>query len=263
MPEGSDTLISHSSARLRSLRSTGLVLVLVAAATACSPSIYAWTVRTHSTPPSGSFHPAVLEDEPVAIFEAQAPGGLRGNELGLASYLADILAAVAPKIKVVSPQHTATRINTGGLAAEYLRMRTDFEHTNMLEAASLQKLGAAIGARYVFQPRLGAFTQTMTNRWTPIDLRIVQTRSSVLRLSLQLWDSHTGEPIWSSVAEAIVSGESFSQDPVFLEDAARLALGSAVADLLRGKTASTYTTLSEFLNKLIQPPPEEQKPPTP
>jgi hypothetical protein len=246
--------------RLRPVRIAPVLLLMVAAA--CSTSIYGWTVRTNSTPRSGSFHPTVLEQEPVAIFEAQAPGGLRGNELGLASYLADILAAVAPNIKVVSPRDTATRINTTGLTPVYLRMRTDLEHTNILEASSLQKLGAAIGARYAFQPRLGSFTQTMTNRWTPIDLRIVQTRSSVLRLSLHLWDTQTGEPVWSSVAEAILSSESVSQDPVFLEDAARIALGSAIADFLLGKTASTYTTLSHFLDKLIQPPPEET-PPTP
>jgi hypothetical protein len=188
----------HGTLR-RSAQAAGLVLLL-AAATACSTSIYGWTVRTNSTLPSGSFHPTVLEHEPVAIFEAQAPGGLRGNELGLAYYLADILGTVAPNIKIVSPQDTATRINTRGVAPEYLRMRTDFEHTNILEAA------------------------------------------------------------WSSVAEAILSSEAVCQDPVFLEDAARIALGSVVADLLRGKTASTYTPLSEFLDQLIRRPAPEEKP---
>ena len=133
-------------------------------------------------------------------------------------------------------------------------MRTDFEQTNILEAATLRKLGAAIEARYVFQPRLGAFSQTMTERWKPMDVRIVQTRSSILRLSLQLWDTHTGEPVWSSVAEAILSSEVVLQDPVFLEDAARIALGSVVTDLLQGKTASTYTPLTDFLNELIRGP---------
>jgi len=234
-------------------------VVLLAAATACSPSIYGWTVRTNSTLPSESFRPTLLENEPVAIFEAQASAGLRGNELGLASYLADILGTLAPKIKVVSPRDTASRINTRGLASEYARMRTDFEQTNILEAATLRKLGAAIEARYVFQPRLGAFSQTMTARWKPMDVRIVQTRSSILRLSLQLWDTHTGEPVWSSVAEAILSSEVVLQDPVFLEDAARIALGSVVTDLLQGKTASTYTPLTDFLNELIRGPAGKEK----
>lgn len=228
---------------------------MLAAATACSP-IYGWTVRTSSTLPSGSFHFSVFEREPVAIFEAHAPGGLRGNELGLARYLAEILATVNSEFKIVSPQETASRINTRGLAADYGRMRTDFEQTNILEAAVLKKLGEAVEARYVFQPRLASFTQAITNRWTPWDLRIVQTRWSILRLSLQLWDTHTGEPVWSSVAEAIVSGESVFQDPVYLEDAAKVALGSVVADFLRARTASTYTPLYKAIDSLIRPPPE-------
>ncbi len=247
-------------ARLRPGPQLASLILLLAAATACSTTIYNWTVRTNSTRPSGSFHPTVLEQEPVAIFEAHAPAGLRGNELGVAHHLADILGTVAPNIKVVSPRDTATRINTLGLAPDYLRMRTDFEHTNILEAATLRKLGAAAGARYVFQPRLGAFTQTMTERWKPIDLRLVQTRSSILRLALQLWDAQTGEPIWSSLAEAILASEAVSQDPVFLADAVRIALGSVVEDFLRGKTASTYTPLSGFLDQLIQRPPPEDKP---
>lgn len=232
---------------------------MLAAATACSPSIYGWTVRTSSTLPSGSFNPGVLEREPVAIFEGYAPGGLRGNELGLAYYLADILTTVTPEFKVVSPQDTASRINARGLAPDYARMRSDFDQTNILEAATLRKLGAAIEARYVFQPRLASFTQTMTERWKLADIRIVQTRSSILRISLQLWDTHTGEPIWSSVAEAILSGEAVLQDPVYLEDAARVALGSVVVDFLRGRTASTYTPLNKAIDSLIRPPAPEEK----
>jgi hypothetical protein len=232
---------------------------LLAAATACSPSIYGWTVRTSSTLPSGSFRPSALERDPVAIFEAYAPGGLRGNELGLAHYLADILTTVTPQFKVVSPQDTASRINTRGLAPDYARMRTDFDQTNILDAATLKKLGAAVEARYVFQPRLASFTQTMTERWKVWDIRIVQTRSSILRLSLQLWDTQNGEPVWSSVAEAVLSGEAVLQDPVYLEDAAKVALGSVVADFLRGRTASTYTPLNKAVDSLIRPPPAPEE----
>jgi hypothetical protein len=236
------------------LRSGVPALLLLAAVTACSPSLYGWTVRTTSTLPAGSFSPWTLEREPVAIFEALAPGGLRGSELGLALYLAEVLAAVVPEFKTVSSQITASRINTRGLAPDYARMRTDFEQTNILDAATLKKLGEAIEARYVFQPRLASFTQTMTDRWSFADVRLVQTRSSILRLSLQLWDTHTGEPIWSSIAEAVVASEVVFQDPVYMEDAAKVALGSVIADFLRGRTASTYTPLNKAVDSLIRPP---------
>jgi hypothetical protein len=236
-----------------------LILLLVSL-TACSNSIYGWTVRTNSTQPRGEFHPTVLEREPVAIFEAVALSSLRGSELGLAPYLAEILGKVAPSIKVISPLETANRINTRGLTTDYVRMRADLEQSNILEAGALRKIGTGIGARYVFQPRLASFTQTMIDRWKFTDLRIVQTRSSLLRCSLQLWDTNTGEQIWASVAEAVLSNEAVSQDPVYLEDAARVALGSIIADFLRGKTASTYTPLNKFLDDLIQRPEPEKKP---
>jgi hypothetical protein len=194
----------------------------------------------------------------VAIFEALAPGGLRGNELGLSLYLADILARAAPTFKVVLPRETASRINMQGLAPDYTRMRADFELTNILDAATLRKLSRAVQARYAFQPRLGAVTQTMTERWKIWDLRVIQTRSSIIRLSLQLWDMHTGEPIWSSTAEATLASDVVLQDPVFLEDAARVALGSVLSDFLRGGTGSTYTPLNKALDSLIGPPAPEK-----
>jgi hypothetical protein len=231
-----------------------LIVLLVTLAAACTSSIYGWTVRTNSTPQSESFPLGALEREPVAVFEALAPANLRGTELGLAHYLEEIVAAIAPTVKVISFQETVNKMNARGLAAEYVRMRTVLEQSNILEATSLEKLGPAIGARYVFQPRLGAFSQTMTDRWSFADIRIVQTRSSILRLSLQLWDTRTGELVWASVSEAILSNEAVSQDPVFLEDAARVALGSMITDLQRGKTSSTYTPLNTFIDQLIRKP---------
>jgi hypothetical protein len=100
----------------------------------------------------------------------------------------------------------------------------------------------------------------MTDRWSLADVRLVQTRSSILRLSLQLWDAHTGELVWGSVAEAILSNEAVSQDPVFLEDAARVALGSMITDLQSGATSSTYTPLNKFLDSLIRKPEPQEKP---
>ena len=118
----------------------------------------------------------------------------------------------------------------------------------------------AIGARYVFQPRLAAFTQTMYDRWTfpGLGVLLVQVRSSNLRMSLQLWNTETGELLWASMAEGTMQNEAVSKDPVYFEDAARVALGSIIADFLNRKTASTYDPLNKIVDQLIQiPQPEE------
>jgi hypothetical protein len=122
---------------------------------------------------------------------------------------------------VVDEQATLTGINAQGLGREYIQMRRDAEDSHLLERESLRKIGAALGVRYVFQPRMVSYTQTMTERWKVpgLDLRIVETRSSLMRISLQLWDARSGELIWASVAEAILANEAVSQDPVFLQPA--------------------------------------------
>jgi len=187
--------------------------------------------------------------------------GLRGNEVGLDHLLGEVLQKVAPHLHVLNSRDCISRINQQGLAAEYVQMRADAEQSHVLNRDSLKKLGTAIGARYVFQPRLAAFGQFMTDRWTfpGFGVLIMQTRSSDLRVSLQLWDAKTGELLWASMAEGTMESEAASRSLVYFEDAARVALGSIVADFLNRKTASNYTPLNKIVDELIQIPLPEAK----
>src|SRR5262249_11019151 len=137
--------------------------------------------------------------------------------------------------------------------------------THILDGGTLRRIASALGVRYVFQPQLAAFSQTMSDRWSfpPIDLRMMHTRSSIMRISLQLWDAETGEIVWASIAEATMQNEAVSQDPVYLEDIARATLGSMVEDFKNQKTASTYTPVNKFLNDLIEESVPSEKPDQP
>ena len=251
--------MTHMS-RSNALRHVSLLLTL-ALVTGCLGSIYGWQVRTTSTPLPPSFDPATLEQEPVAILGALAMAGLHGNEMPLDHLLGEVLSKVAPHIHVISSKHSMSQINQQGLAVEYTRMRVDAELSYVLDRESLRKIGSAIGARYVFQPRLAAFVQAMTDRWTfpGLGVLLMQTRSADLRVSLQLWDVNTGELLWVSMAEGTLQSEAASRDYVYFEDAARVALGSMIADLLNRKTASTYTPLNKLVDSLIQIPLPEPK----
>lgn len=247
--------------RVRASTGASLVLMFLCAA-GCSGSFYNWQVRTIATPVAPSFDQAPLEAKPVAILPALSMPALRGTEVGLSYIFAQILKTLTPNWTVVSEQAVLTGINKHGLGTAYTMMRRDAEDTHLLGHESLRKIGAALGVRYIFQPRLASFRQIMTDRWQvpAFDIRIAQTRSSLLQISLQLWDAETGELIWSSVAEAVLASETVSQDPVFFEDAARVTLGSLMADFLNRRTASIYTPLNGVLDKLIREAiPEEQK----
>ncbi|WP_455376887.1 hypothetical protein, partial [Petrachloros mirabilis] len=176
------------------------------------------------------------------------------NEAGMGQYLGDVIKKVVPNLKVIDERQTISFINKHGLTVEYAQMRSNLELTHILDREILRKIGDATGAQYVFQPRLAHFSQTMTDRWTvpAFNFLASQTRSGTIRLSLQLWEINTGELLWSSTAEANLQSEAVNQDPVFIEDAARVTFGSMLADLLNRRTSSNYTPLNQVLDRLIK-----------
>lgn len=230
----------------------GLLFLLT---TGCVGSVSTWTVHTTSTglPPTSSLL-ARLPQERVAVLTPLSVAGLRGNELALGLYLGEVIHKVAPHWTVVSEHDAMSLINTHGLAGLYAQMRSDAEMSHILDRDILKKVGHAVGARYVFQPRLAHFSQTMTDRWTipAVDVLASQTRSANMRVTLKLWDTKSGELIWASMAESNLQSETVAQDPVYLEDISRVTFGSMLADLLNRKTSSTYTPLNHVLDLLIR-----------
>lgn len=100
----------------------------------------------------------------------------------------------------------------------------------------------------------------MTDRWQfpGLQLWLVRVRSSLIRLSLQLWDAETGELVWASVAEGAMWNEAVSQEPVFLEEIAKASLGSMISDLFNQRTMSKYTPVNQFLMDLLKEDTSEQ-----
>ncbi|MBA5867494.1 MAG: hypothetical protein GDA67_12455 [Nitrospira sp. CR1.3] len=246
----------------RYLLHTSLLLILICLA-GCPGSVYLWEVRTESTKKHDEFSIAVLKQQPVGILEALTSPGLHGNEVGLALSLKRVIERVAPHMRLVSPIEAASRINRQGLAAEYTRMRMDYEQSNILARDSLQKIGAALGVRYVLQPRLAAFTQTLYDRWKvpALEINVVRIRSSIIRLALQVWDTETGDLLWASTAEGSFQEEALSEDPVYLREAGRITWGSIISDFARDRTSSRYSPTNNLIDSLVGPDTEEEEAP--
>jgi hypothetical protein len=198
---------------------------------------------------------STLEQQSVAVLPAITLPALRGNEVGLGHFLFEILRKAAPHWKLVSDEEVSTRINRNGLTGKFTQMRNDYEQSAILDRDMLRTIAAAIQARYVFQPRLAAFSQLMQQKWEfpALNIWLVWTRSSDIRVSLQLWDTETGDLVWGSIAEGAMWNGTASQRPVFLEDIAHASLGSMVSDFFNQRTMSTYTPVNQFITELSEP----------
>ena len=229
-----------------------VLVFLILCMAGCSGS-YGWIVRTTSTPFSSTSYQVNLWQEKLAVLTPLTSPGLRGNEAGLGQYLTEIIKKMAPGWDIMDDRKVASLINSQGLAAEFIHMRADAEQSHILDRETLQKIGKSIGVRYLFQPRLAYFTQDTESRLTvpAINLRLIQTQVSTMRVTLQLWDTTNGALLWTSVAEANMQKDTFSQTPVFLEDTAKIALAGMLTDLLDRKTSSKYTPVNRIIHKLM------------
>ena len=236
------------------LRPSCLSIFLLVASTACTGSLYDWQVRTHSTAILQPFNKSTLDQQSIAVLPAISMPALRGNEVGLGHFLFEVLQKGAPNWKVVPVEEVSARINRNGLAGQFTKLRNDYEESTILDRDVLRTIAGAVQARYVFQPRLAAFSQIMSDRWQfpGLNVWLVRIRSSIIRLSLQLWDTETGNLVWASVAEGAMWNEAVSQEPVFLEDIAKASIGSMLSDLFNQRTVSKYTPVNKFLMDLME-----------
>jgi hypothetical protein len=133
-----------------------------------------------------------------------------------------------------------SRLNEQGLAAEYADLVSGFARSGILERERLGRIASALGARYVLQPGLGAFSETLADKFEIAGWKVIRTRITTLRLWLQLWDTETGRMLWESGAEATVAAQLLTQEStVSLETiAGRLWVRMIQDSLLEGRTTS-------------------------
>jgi hypothetical protein len=226
----------HASGRGRGNRVRQLIIFVLMISwllisTACVGPLQQWGEETTFHPKAASFDPATLKQEQVAVLSAMVGFGLEGYAHQTARSLASALTQTRVPIKSLTVQDTLNRINIEGLAGEYAGMVSTYVRTGILDRVELEKIGRALHVTYVFQPSLASFSQSMSSRLSILGLRILQTRVTALRLTLQLWDTRTGEIVWESSGEATLAGEDVRESRIPFDEIARRLWGHLLDDL--------------------------------
>ncbi|HBA27157.1 MAG TPA: hypothetical protein DCY98_07190 [Nitrospinae bacterium] len=133
-----------------------------------------------------------------------------------------------PKINIISSRETINSINTADLTDIYSKMLDYYDTTGILKKDYLWKVGDALKVRHIIQPKLLSFTESVSSRFSFFGLSIVSTRETTVKISLQLWDTVTGNVIWEGSGQATVAIESMRAKPVTFEEVAEAASLSVV-----------------------------------
>jgi hypothetical protein len=220
-----------------------IILLLVVFLVGCSTPFYTWDANTTSTARPPSFDIGVLSNQPVATIGLIAPGGLLGYSASLSHALVDALAGASPPIRGIPAHEIVNALNDLGLATEYADLLLGFERAGIMERERLQRIGSALGFRYLLVPGMTEFSHAIVDRFEFSGIKIVRTRITVMRLWLQLWDTETGHILWESAGEIATTSDVLKQDRIVpvVEFAELLWSRMIQQDLLGGGTGSRFS----------------------
>lgn len=200
---------------------TFIWLVAAVLLVGCAGPLTQWQASTSLVSKASSFAPSALEHERVAVFNAEVSLTWEGFSHQVSRSLGAALEQRKRPIKVLPPYETLSLINEAGLAVEYQDMVSGYSRTGILHRPVLEKIGRSLDANYVFQPTLVMFSQSSSGRLSFFGLRLSQTRISILRLTMQLWDTRTGKILWESTGEATLADEDVRESRIPFEEIAR------------------------------------------
>ncbi len=177
--------------------------------------------QVHSTVQILAIHlqPQDLQKGGIAFITPSSVTGQEEDKQPLALAFTEVMQKAKPSWHIVPLPETLSAINRDGMAGEYKQMFEDYRLTGILDRHTLRRVAEIAGVRYIAQLKLGGFRQDSKSRWGALGLRILETKSTTLRLFLQIWDSQDGSIVWESSGELTFSHDSMAEDTVTFKGA--------------------------------------------
>ncbi|MDD2915227.1 MAG: hypothetical protein PHP70_07905 [Gallionella sp.] len=175
--------------------------------------------------------PQVLQATGVAFITPSSATGQEEDKQALALAFTETMKQARPDLRIVPLPATLGEINRAGLAREYRQMFEDYRLTGIFDRRILQKVSQATGVRYLAQLKLGGFRQESKSRWGLLGIRMLETKTTFLRIYLQIWDGENGSVAWEGSQELSSAHESLQEDTVSFKSAVEQSAKELLARL--------------------------------
>jgi len=178
---------------------------------------------------SGDALPVTLAAGGLAIITPTAGNDQQEDRQTLALVFSNLLAKRRSDLHVIPLAQTLSAVNSAGLAHTYDQMYTTYRDSGLFDIDPLQKIGRAVGVRYLAQLKVGSFNQNDKGGIAPfLGIALTHKETANVRLFVQLWDSATGKIVWERSSEASKSTRSLRDKPISIET----VINSASEDLI-------------------------------
>jgi len=224
------TLIDITAGRVTALLAIGLALLL----SACASQQIRTTTQQNT--PTTQVLATNLQSEDIrtggiAFITPSSVTGQEEDKQALALAFTEVLTKLRPDLRIVPLPQTLSAVNRMGLTRDYKQMFEDYRLAGIFDREALQKVAEATGTRYLAQLKLGAFRQESKGRFSLLGMRVMETKTSTIRLFLQIWDSKDGSVAWEGAQESTVSHESLAEEYVSMKNIVQESARDLVAHL--------------------------------
>jgi heme-degrading monooxygenase HmoA len=167
----------------------------------------------------------------IAFITPSSITGQEEDKQALALAFTEVLLQMRPDLGVMPLPQTLSAVNREGLTREYRQMFEDYRLTGIFDRETLQHVAKVTKTRYLAQLKLGAFRQESKSRFGFLGLRVLETKTSTIRMFLQIWDSQDGSVAWEGAQESTVSHESMAEEYVSMKSIVQESARDLVAHL--------------------------------
>ena len=191
------------------------------------------TDQMHSTTQALAINlePHALKVSGIAFITPTSVTGQEEDKQALALAFTEAMKLAHPELHIVPLPETLGALNRAGLASEYRQMFEDYRLTGIFSRDTLQKVSHVTGVRYLAQLKLSGFRQESKSRWGVLGLRVLETKTTFLRLYLQIWDGENGSVAWEGTEELTSAHESVQEDAVSFNTAVEQSAKELLARL--------------------------------
>lgn len=220
------TIQSSTRSQMLTMPMMGLMVMLLLSGCASTDQIHSTTQAL-----AINLKPHALNVSGIAFITPTSVTGQEEDKQALALAFTEEMKLARPDLRTVPLPETLGAINRAGLAGEYRQMFEDYRLSGIFSRDTLQKVSKVTGVRYLAHLKLGGFRQESKGRWGAIGFRVLETKTTYLRLYLQIWDGENGSVAWEGAEELTSSHESLKEDTVSFKTAVEQSARELLARL--------------------------------
>jgi len=158
-----------------------------------------------------SFSPDEIQQKGLAIMPLQSAQGVEGYRRPFGNKINETASSTLSNAEVITWKESQQRINDAGLVENYREAIRSYEETSILDQEAVQRLGEAVGKRYLLVVTLAPPQQETEVGYDPLAGGTTTTETKSVSAYGKIWDAAKGDIAWEGVATTEVTTNDYTQ----------------------------------------------------